>query len=208
MTPLPAFAGTLSKLWRCESLLPGATLRKEGLVKEPAPVSADGAKFVFFDLETTGLSPRGCRIIEIAALRVAKGGVACSSFHTLVRIEEPLPYFITRLTGITDDMLLFDGDPIELALPRFAKFIGNLPVVSYNVSFDMGFLRAEAQRQGMRFANAPVCALQLARAKLPDLPNYQLKTVASHFGVSSEQAHRALDDCEVGLRVFTELMRA
>lgn len=88
--------------------------------------------------------------------RAAKGGVACRSSRTLVRIEEPLPYFITRLTGITDDMLLFDGDPIELALPRFAKFVGNLPVVFYNVSFDMSFLRAEAQRQGMRFANAPV----------------------------------------------------
>ena len=212
MTPRPnrrqTLAGTLSKLWRRESLVPGAILRKDGPVEDPAPVSADGAKFVFFDLETTGLSPSGCRIIEIAGLRVAKGGVACNSFHSLIRIEEPLPYFITRLTGITDDMLLFDGDPVELAVPRFLKFIGNLPLVSYNVSFDMSFLRAEAQRQSMRLANTPVCALQLARAKLPGLPNHKLKTVAGHFGIVPEQAHRALDDCEVGLRVFTELMRA
>jgi DNA polymerase III epsilon subunit family exonuclease len=200
-------AGTLSKMAGANQQVSAATARQEEKTEDPAPTSADGAKFVFFDLETTGLSPQGCRIIEIAALRVARGGIACNSFHSLIRIDDPLPYFITRLTGITDDMLLFDGEPIELVLPRFAKFVENLPLVSYNVSFDMSFLRVEAQRQRIRLANTPVCALQLARAKLPDLPNHKLKTVATHFGISPEQAHRALDDCEVGLRVFTELMR-
>lgn len=168
--------------------------------------AADGAKFVFFDLETTGLSPRRCRIIEFAALRVARGGVVCGSFQALVRIDEPLPPFITRLTGITDDMLV-DGEPIDAALPRFAAFVEDLPLVSYNVSFDMGFLRAEAQRQRIRLANTPVCALQIARARLPDLENHKLATVARHFGVSADQTHRALDDCVIGLRVFAELMR-
>jgi DNA polymerase III epsilon subunit family exonuclease len=167
---------------------------------------ADGARFVFFDLETTGLSPRGCRIIEIAGLRVAPGGVACAAFHALVRIAGQVPHFITRLTGITDEMLE-DGDPIERALPRFAGFVEDLPLVAYNVSFDMSFLHAEARRQRLRLANKPVCALQIARAKLPDLPNHKLKTVARHLGVPSDQTHRALDDCEMGLRVFTELMR-
>jgi DNA polymerase-3 subunit alpha (Gram-positive type) len=174
--------------------------------KEPAPANSDGAKFAFFDLETTGLSPHGCRIIEIAALRVAPGGVACGSFQALIRIDEPLPYFITRLTGITDEMLE-GGDRIEAALPRFAEFVEDLPLVAYNVAFDMGFLRAEARRQKIPVRNRPLCALAVARAKLPDLPNHKLKTVARHLGISSEQSHRALDDCEIGLRVFTELMR-
>jgi DNA polymerase III epsilon subunit family exonuclease len=167
---------------------------------------ADGAKFVFFDLETTGLSPHGCRIIEIAALRVARGGMACASFQTLVRIEEPLPFFITRLTGITDDMLTY-GEPIDRALPRFVNFVEDLPLVAYNVSFDMGFLRMEADRLKLPLANRPVCALQIARAKLPELPDHKLKTVARHLGISNEQAHRALEDCVTGLRVFAELMR-
>lgn len=175
---------------------------------EPAAVgaAADGAKFVFFDLETTGLSPHGCRIIEFAALRVAPGGVACGSFQTLIRIEERLPYFITRLTGITDEMLE-EGEPIETAFPRFCEFIGDLPLVAYNVAFDMGFLRAEASRQQVRLRNKPVCALAIARAKLPGLPNHKLKTVARHLGVEREQTHRALEDCEIGLQVFSELMR-
>jgi DNA polymerase-3 subunit alpha (Gram-positive type) len=167
----------------------------------------DGAKFVFFDLETTGLSPRSCRIIEIGALRVADGGVACDSFHALIRIDEPVPFFISRLTGITDEMLE-DGEEIDDVLPRFREFIEDLPLVAYNVDFDMGFLRAAARRQKIKIENKPVCALWIARKKLPLLANHRLKTVARHLGVENEQSHRALDDCEMGLRVLSELMPA
>ena len=165
--------------------------------KAAVPEAADGAKFVFFDLETTGLSPRGCRIIEMAALRVAPGGVVAGWFHALIRINDRVPHFITRLTGITSEMLE-DGDPIEAAFPRFCEFVAALPLVAYNVSFDMGFLRTEAARQKIKLKNTPVCALAVARARVPGLPNYKLKTVARHFGVDNDQTHRALDDCVSG----------
>lgn len=163
-------------------------------------------EFVFFDLETTGLSPRGDRIIEIAGLRVGARARVTDSFHALVRIDAPVPAFVTSLTGITDDMLC-DQEPIEATLPRFIDFVDGRPLVSYNVSFDMGFLRAAAVRLGMRVDNAQVCALQLARKKLPDLPDHRLATIAGHFGVARPQNHRALDDCEMGLHVFVELLR-
>jgi DNA polymerase III epsilon subunit family exonuclease len=168
--------------------------------------AADGAQFVFFDLETTGLSPRGCKIIEMAALRVGEQGAIAGSFQALVRISQPLPYFITRLTGITRTMLE-RGEVIEDVFPRFCEFVGDLPLVAYNVSFDMGFLRAEAMRQRIRLTNTPVCALAIARAHVPGLPSYKLKAVAEHFGIEERQTHRALDDCEMGLRVFSEAMR-
>ena len=168
---------------------------------------ADGAEFVFFDLETTGLSPRGCRIIEIAALRVGERGRVSRAFEALVKIDGPVPWFITALTGITDEMLM-DGDPIEAALPSFCAFVGELPLVAYNVAFDMGFLRAAARRQQIKVPNAPVCALALARTKLPYLSNHKLKTVARHLGFASDQSHRALADCEMGLQVYVELTRA
>jgi DNA polymerase III epsilon subunit-like protein len=52
-----------------------------------------------------------------------------------------------------------------------------------------------------------VCALGIARKKLPGVPNHRLMQVARHLGVENDQSHRALDDCEMGLRVFSELMR-
>lgn len=134
------------------------------------------------------------------------GARVADSFHALVRIDAPVPAFITSMTGITDDMLR-DQDPIEATLPRFIDFVDGRPLVSYNVAFDMGFLRAAAVRLGSRIDNAQVCALQLARKKLPDLSNHRLATIAGHFGVTRRQNHRALDDCEMGLRVFVELLR-
>lgn len=175
--------------------------------RRKAPTRAEGARFIFFDLETTGLSPRGCRIIEIGALKVGHGAEPCGEFHALIRIDRPLPRFISRLTGITDAMLV-DGDEIETALPRFCEFAGDLPLVAYNAAFDMGFLHAEAERLRMRVSNRPLCALAIARAKLPELPDHKLKTVARHLGVARGQSHRALEDCEIGLQVFVELMRA
>lgn len=174
---------------------------------EPAQAAEDGAKFVFFDLETTGLSPRGCKIIEMAALRVGEESVIAGSFQALVRISQPLPYFITKLTGITNTMLA-RGERIESVFPRFCEFVGDLPLVAYNASFDMGFLRAEAARQKIRLKNTPVCALAVARARVPGLSSYKLKMVAEHFGIQERQTHRALDDCVMGLRVFAEAMRA
>jgi DNA polymerase III epsilon subunit family exonuclease len=183
--------------------MPASTRRK----KEPVQAAGDGAKFVFFDLETTGLSPRGCKIIEMAALRVGDAGEITGSFQALVRIDHSLPYFITKLTGITNTMLA-RGERIEIVFPQFCEFVGALPLVAYNASFDMGFLRAEATRQRIKLTNTPVCALAVARSRVPGLPSYKLKAVAEHFGIEEHQTHRALDDCEMGLRVFSFAMQA
>jgi DNA polymerase III epsilon subunit family exonuclease len=97
-------------------------------------------EFVFFDFETTGLSPRTDRVIEIAALRVGRAGKVLDSYESLIRIDRRLSPFITKLTGISDDMLA-DQRPVKTVMPEFLDFIGNLVVVSYNISFDMGFIR-------------------------------------------------------------------
>ena len=130
--------------------------------------SASGP-FVFFDLETTGLNPRGDRIIEIAGLRVAARGEIADRFHRLVRIEGPVPRFITSITGITDDMLQ-DQEPIAEALPRFIDFVGDLPLVAYNVSFDMGFLSAAAGRLRLKVKNVSVCACRSPAGNCPTSP--------------------------------------
>lgn len=107
-------------------------------------------EFIFFDFETTGLSPRTDRVIEIAALRVGQGGAVLGSFESLIRIDRHLPPFITKLTGISDKMLV-NQRAASIVFPEFFEFIGNSVVVSYNIPFDMGFLRAEATRYTSQF---------------------------------------------------------
>ena len=73
-------------------------------------------EYVAFDLETTGLSSRTDRIIEIGAV-LMKDGQEIDRFQTFVDPERKLDRKIVDLTGISDDMLV--GAPkIEEALPE------------------------------------------------------------------------------------------
>ena len=55
-------------------------------------------KYVYFDLETTGLSPKSCQIIQIGAIC----GDRC--FETLVNPEETLSEKIAELTDTLDEL--------------------------------------------------------------------------------------------------------
>ncbi len=155
-------------------------------------------QFVVVDLETTGFSPRSCQIIEVGALRVDLAAGDVTSFSSFVRCDETLPHHISRLTGISSDMLCGAPDAQDV-VAGLAGFIRGLPIVAYNAGFDMSFLRSAAPEvfEGHRV----VCALQAARRYLK-LPDYKLGTVARHFGVEQMSAHRALDDCRTTLSIF------
>lgn len=165
------------------------------------PVS--GEPIVFFDVETTGLCPNKDAIIEVAAVKYIPGADAHPHLQRLVAIDRPLPGFITRLTGITDDMLQASGQPMDQVLDEFIAFITDHPVVAFNISFDTRFLNAAMQRHGRQpICNACHCALARARAAWPDLDNHKLLTVARHLGLESGNSHRALDDTLLALEVY------
>ena len=80
--------------------------------------------YVVFDLETTGFSPKNDKIIEIGAVKV-KNGKIIDSFSEFVNPRRPIPYKITELTGISDDMVRY-SDSIDFVLPRFMDFIKSI----------------------------------------------------------------------------------
>jgi DNA polymerase III epsilon subunit family exonuclease len=90
--------------------------------------------FVIVDLETTGLSPYKHAITEIAAVRF-DGNEIIGEFQSLVDPERHIPSFITKLTGISNDMV--EGSPtICEILPDFLKFLGDDIFVAHNARFD------------------------------------------------------------------------
>ena len=66
--------------------------------------------YVVFDIETTGFSPVKNRIIEIGAVKV-KAGKIMDRFSVFVNPQVPIPFEITKLTGIDDTMVL-NAQPI------------------------------------------------------------------------------------------------
>jgi DNA polymerase III subunit epsilon len=150
--------------------------------------------FVVVDLETTGGSPRDSRITEVGAVRVT-GGERIATFQALVNPGEPIPPYISHLTGI-DDYLVREEPPIEAVLPAFLEFARGAIFVAHNARFDFSFLNENLRRLDYpALEGPPVCTAKLARRVVwPDVPNVRLQTLAQYFRTRVKPIHRALDD--------------
>ena len=145
--------------------------------------------YMVIDIETTGLSKYYHKITEIAAVLVNNGKIK-KQFQTLVNPEVHIPSFITRLTGIDDD-LVEDAPLIHEAMPDFLKFLGNRIFVAHNATFDYGFLNHSAENE---IENSRLCTRKLANRLVPDLHSKKLGILCEHFGIKNNQAHRAMGD--------------
>jgi DNA polymerase-3 subunit alpha (Gram-positive type) len=163
-------------------------------------------EFVVFDLETTGAKAGPCRITEIGAYRVRNGEVT-AEFQTLVNPEIPIPWFITQLTGITDEMVR-DAPLFRDIAHDFLSFIGDSILVAHNSGFDMSFLNYEIGRvyRDYKVANPCLCTVQLSRKLLPDILNHKLKTVAEHYSIDLVNHHRASADAFATAHIFVNLL--
>ncbi len=161
-------------------------------------------EFVAFDLETTGLSSRTDRIIEIGAV-ILKNGQEVDRFQTFVDPERTLERKIVDLTGITDEMLA--GAPkIEEVLPKFLDFIGNRVLVAHNSDFDTGFIRAECQRLGYDYHYTTADTLILSQNLLSHLNKFKLNIVSDALSLPDFNHHRAADDAMTCGLIMARLM--
>ncbi|MDY2809939.1 MAG: PolC-type DNA polymerase III [Candidatus Faecousia sp.] len=149
-------------------------------------------EYVAFDLETTGLSSKKDKIIEIGAV-ILKNGREVDRFQTFVDPEQHLEPKIVELTGITEDML--KGAPkIEEVLPKFLEFCGDRVLVAHNSDFDTGFIRAECLRQGYEFTATALDTLILSQNLMPQLNKFKLDIVSNALSLPDFNHHRAADD--------------
>lgn len=151
------------------------------------------AEYIVFDIETTGLSVVNNKIIEIAGVKM-QGEKVVDSFSTFIDPHENIPYNITQLTSITNEMVKGAPD-IKDKLPEFVEFIGDCVLVAHNAQFDIGFIQANLKAIGLPPVPNPVLdTLELARYLYPDLKNHRLNTLTTKFKVNLENHHRAVDD--------------
>ncbi|MDR1690104.1 MAG: PolC-type DNA polymerase III [Clostridiales bacterium] len=165
---------------------------------------ADG-DFVFFDIETTGLKPELCKIIEIGAARVVNFEIT-ETFNTMVDPEEPIPYSITQLTGIKDEDVA--GQPkIKEALEKFFAFAKESVLGAHNASFDTGFIACHARKNGMSFDNTVLDTLGLSRGLYPDLKKHTLESVSKHLEIDLENHHRAYCDASACAQIYIKSVK-
>ena len=169
-------------------------------------LTIDEAIFTVIDIETTGFNPENNSIIEIAAIKY-QGNVIVDKFWQLVKPDVGLlPSHITKLTGITNAMVI-DQPTIEKVLPDFLKFIKGTVIVGHNVSFDLSFLNYNLKRTtGNIIKNPHICTDGLARRIMPDIDSKSLSNLAYHFNIPFPRQHRAMSDAEVTLKVFLKMV--
>ena len=163
------------------------------------------SSFIALDFETTGLSSHSDRIIEIAAIRYIDGK-ASERFIKLLNPGRSLSSFISELTGITNGMLSNAPNESEI-VDSFLDFLGDLPIVAHNISFDIAFLNALCERHEITKVNFDLYdTLQLARIFLYDKPAFSLSSVGDYFGLSCVGMHRAEKDAELCGDIFIHLI--
>lgn len=174
------------------------------VVKGDVTQSLEGT-FICFDLETTGLRPDSEEITEIAA-SVIRDGQIIDEFQTYVNPHKHIPEEITKLTGITDQMVA-DAPDLSQAIPMFIEFVAGRPLVAHNAGFDMSFLHAACKRLHITTEFTSIDTLEMSRILFPDLSKHKLNVLAKHLHVGPFEHHRASEDAAVLARIFIKLLQ-
>ncbi len=160
--------------------------------------------YAIIDIETTGGSSMIEKITEIAIF-LHDGSKITGEFATLVNPERNIPYFITNLTGITNEM-------VEEA-PRFfeiAKTIVELTegrtFVAHNARFDYSFIRQEFKSLGYNFSRNLLDTVSLSRKIIPGHRSYSLGNICNDLNIMINGRHRAAGDAFATVRLFEFLM--
>lgn len=164
------------------------------------------AEFSVLDVETTGLSARNNRVIEIGIVRV-KNLKITDKYTTLINPGCDIPYFITQFTGIANSDVQYSPSFYDTA-EDIEDFIGNSIISGHNLSFDEGFLSYEFARNGFEpLSNLSVCTLKLSRKIFPSLKSKSLGSVSEYLGVKNRDSHRALSDAEATAQILIKLIK-
>lgn len=161
--------------------------------------------FVIIDIETTGNSFKYSYITEIAVYQHNGQGIT-HVYSTLINPGIDIPYHITKLTGIDNEMVK--------NAPRFyevAKVIVELTAgrtfVAHNAKFDYSFIKEEFKRLGYEFNRKTLCTVQMARKFLPGHKSYSLGKLCSDLGIEINGRHRASGDALATVKLFEIILK-
>lgn len=160
--------------------------------------------FAVVDIETTGGNYRMEKITEIAIYKF-DGENIIDEFQSLINPECNIPYFITNLTGITNEMVKNAPKFYEIA-KKIVEFTENCVFVAHNVNFDYSFIKQEFKNLGYDYSKKQLCTVRMARKLIPGLPSYSLGNLCKSLGISIHARHRAAGDALATVQVLKILL--
>lgn len=162
-------------------------------------------RFAVLDLETTNGARNDQRVIELGLCLVESGRIT-EMWSSLVNPERRIPYWVRRLTGITDEQVR-QAPPFADLLPRLLEDLEDAVLVAHHARFDVACLNSElGHALDKRLANRYLCTVELSRHLLPGSENYRLETLSRWLGLRHEQPHRAGSDAQATAELFCHML--
>jgi len=160
--------------------------------------------YAVIDIETTGGSARLERITEIA-IYIHDGTRIVEEYSTLINPERNIPYFITSLTGITNEMVEEAPKFYEVAR-RIVELTEGTTFVAHNARFDYSFIRQEFGMLGFNFKRPLLDTVALSRKLLPGHKSYSLGNLCGDLGIEINGRHRASGDALATVKLLELLL--
>ncbi|MDC6366653.1 MULTISPECIES: exonuclease domain-containing protein [Flavobacteriaceae] len=160
--------------------------------------------YTIIDIETTGNGIKGNKITEIAIFK-CDGTQIVEEFTSLVNPQSPIPYFITGLTGI-DDQMVQDAPLFSEISEQILSITDNCIFVAHAVNFDYGVIKEEFRQIGVDFVRKKLCTVRLSRKLIPGLHSYSLGKLCSSVNIPLTDRHRARGDAHATTLLFQKLL--
>ncbi|MBN2666341.1 MAG: GIY-YIG nuclease family protein [Bacteroidales bacterium] len=160
--------------------------------------------YAIVDIETTGGSSRIEKITEIAIIQ-HDGEKITGEFSTLINPERNIPYYITSLTGITNEMVEEAPRFFEVAR-TIVEMTEGRTLVAHNARFDYSFIREEFKSLGYNFRRNLIDTVTLSRKLIPGHKSYSLGNICRDLGITINGRHRAAGDAMATAELFRLLM--
>ncbi len=160
--------------------------------------------YAIIDVETTGTGASYGKITEIAII-LHNGMEVTESFSTLINPECNIPYNITRLTGITNEMVANAPKFYEVA-KKIVELTAGRAFVAHNAMFDYSFVKEEFKRLGYDFKRKTICTVKLSRKLIPGHRSYSLGNICADLKINITDRHRAIGDAKATAKLFEILI--
>ncbi|MEM9920330.1 MAG: exonuclease domain-containing protein [Bacteroidota bacterium] len=161
--------------------------------------------YAIIDVETTGGRAARDKITEIGIV-LFDGEKVLETYESLINPERAIPANISRITGITDEMVAESPKFYEVAKKIVTMTEGAI-FVAHNVRFDYNFIREEFKRLGYTYTRRQLDTVRLSRTSFPGLRSYSLGNLIKHFGIKVDRRHRALDDAIATTDILGRILR-
>jgi len=160
--------------------------------------------YAVVDIETTGGHASANGITEVA-INIHDGNEIVESYTTLINPKQPIPVYITALTGI-DDNMLSDAPTFDDVALQIYQLLNDKIFVAHNVNFDYSFLKHHLAAAGYDLQCKKLCTVRLSRKLIPGKSSYSLGKLCTALQIPIQNRHRAAGDADATSILFNLLL--